>query len=180
LVEEVDAIDRSPLVIARAQSMPQTPANLRFIDGDFLSLAAQPYDFISFVASLHHMQWVDALKKAQSLLQPGGVIGIIGLYRVDGGGLCPPKSAREVRNPSRVLGEDRGEPTRDFVRDVAAFTASQFLRLQRGRAGNDNVPLAAPRLTFDETRRTIHALLPGAVVRRHMLWRYTAIWKKCD
>ncbi len=33
-------------------------------------------------------------------------------------------------------------------------------------------------LTLDEVRRRAAAVLPGARVRRHLLWRYTLTWRK--
>jgi hypothetical protein len=33
-------------------------------------------------------------------------------------------------------------------------------------------------LPLHEIRATLRAALPGVVVRRHLGWRYTAIWRK--
>lgn len=35
-------------------------------------------------------------------------------------------------------------------------------------------------LTLSEVRRVCEDMLPGAAVRRHLLWRYSIVWRKCQ
>ena len=58
------------------------PAN-NFIQGDVMTypFPEASFDFISAVATLHHLPLLLALQRFRSLLKPGGVIAIVGLYR---------------------------------------------------------------------------------------------------
>jgi hypothetical protein len=33
-------------------------------------------------------------------------------------------------------------------------------------------------LTLSEIRKACDEILPGALVRKHLLWRYSVVWKK--
>ncbi len=35
-----------------------------------------------------------------------------------------------------------------------------------------------PEMTWDEVRATARSLLPGVRYRRHLLWRYSLLWRK--
>jgi SAM-dependent methyltransferase len=76
----VDAVDRVPQA-----AFPREQGNLRFIEADFERWEPEPhaYDFVSAIASLHHMALEPAVAKMKRALAPGGVLGIIGLYRRD-------------------------------------------------------------------------------------------------
>jgi SAM-dependent methyltransferase len=151
--DEVVAIDRSAEVIARGRAMSAGVENLRFTEGDFLAHPIGPgsCDFVSFVASLHHMPFGPAVERAKDVLRPGGVLGVIGLWREHG--------------------------TVDFLASAVAFPVSRFYRLMHPPA-NLRQPLAEPTLTLDEIRAQAAVLLPGVRVRRHLLWRYSLIWTK--
>jgi SAM-dependent methyltransferase len=82
VADEVDALDRVDLGVTG-------PPNLRFVPGDFLQIPVGHYDFVSSIASLHHMPFAEAIGRMKDALRPGGVLGIIGLYRDAGlGDFC--------------------------------------------------------------------------------------------
>jgi SAM-dependent methyltransferase len=145
-VIQVDALDRVDLGV-------DGPPNVRFIQADFLRhpIEHEAYDFVCAIASLHHLPLTDAIERMKKALRPGGVLGVIGLFR-------------------------DGSAT-DFLWSAAAFPISRYLRLTRGRAGN-RAPLRDPSMTLPEIRTAVARLLPGAAVERHLLWRYTLIWTK--
>jgi hypothetical protein len=33
-------------------------------------------------------------------------------------------------------------------------------------------------MTLDDIRRQVNTILPGAIVRHHLLWRYSLLWVK--
>ena len=107
------------------------------------------YDFVCALASLHHLPLPGALDRMKFLLRPGGVLGIIGLYREHG--------------------------ITDFACSLAAFPVSLGLRLTHPRV-HEGVPLRAPDLTLREIRTLAGALVPGAVIKRRLLWRYTLFY----
>jgi SAM-dependent methyltransferase len=145
-VREVEALDRVDLGVTG-------PPNLRFILGDFLArpVEVERYDFISAVASLHHLPFEEALERMRRALKPGGRLGIIGLFR-DAGAI-------------------------DFMWSAAAFPVNRALRLRRRRREN-LAPLREPRMTLDQIREGATRLLPGARIKRHLLWRYSLLWTR--
>jgi SAM-dependent methyltransferase len=152
LADHVDAIDRDPTVIERARAASAGIGNLHFTCTDFMSYATDAsvgYDFICALASLHHLPLPGALNRMKSLLRPGGVLGVIGLYREHG--------------------------IADFAASLAAFPVSLCLRLAHPRM-DEGVPLRDPDLTLREIGTLAETLLPGAVIKRRLLWRYTLMY----
>ncbi|HVL67787.1 MAG TPA: class I SAM-dependent methyltransferase [Vicinamibacterales bacterium] len=149
----VDAIDRDPAVLSVARALSTGVANISFAEADILSWAAgDGYDFVSMIAVLHHLPFEAALERAAALLRPGGVLAILGLDR-----------------PRSVL--------HAAVRSVLAVPVSGCYRITRGYAPVE-APTREPELTIGEIRRRAAAVLPGAVIRQHVLWRYSLVWRK--
>ena len=151
LADRVDAIDRDPGVIERARAASAGIGNLRFACADFMTYnhaELGTYDFVCALASLHHVSLPGALARMKALLRPGGVLGVIGLYRSHG--------------------------LVDFASSLAALPVSLCLRLVHPRV-DEGVPLRPPDLTLREIRAHAGALLPGAVVERRLLWRFTLL-----
>jgi len=148
---EVVAIDIDPAAVARAASGPGTHVSFRQGDVLTLDLGDESFDFVAAVALLHHLPLKPALARFRSLLKPGGVLAIIGLYR--------------LRSPT------------DYAVAAAALPASAWLRLQR-RYVVDSAPLREPAQTLREVRTACDAMLPGARFRRHLLFRYSVVWRK--
>ena len=146
----VDALDHDA-VIQQARALSLDSERLRFVHADFMTWTAdEPYDFISMIAVLHHLPFNDALMRARMLLRPGGVLAVLGLHRA-----------------------------RSFVhmgaRGIAGYPVSAFYRLTRptSRVG---APVLDPAMTLSQIRREADALLPGATIQRHVLWRYSLVW----
>jgi SAM-dependent methyltransferase len=150
-VRTVDAIDRAADVVARA--VYPAVDNVRFSVADFMTMPLEEsaYDFVSSLASLHHLPLGAALERMKLLLRPGGVLGVIGLYREHG--------------------------AFDLAASAIAFPVSRWQRRRHGRRC-DAVPLHDPTLTLREIRTEVARVLPGVVFRRHLLWRYTLVWMK--
>jgi SAM-dependent methyltransferase len=149
LAGRVDAIDRDPKVIERARAASAGFSNLHFSCTDFMTYDGGSYDFICALASLHHLPLPGALERMKSLLNPGGVLGVIGLYREHG--------------------------ITDFACSLAAFPVSLWLHLTHPRV-HEGMPLRSPNLTLREIRTLAGALVPGAVIKRRLLWRYTLVY----
>lgn len=115
-----------------------------------------PFDYASFdlitaVAALHHLPLREALAAFRDLLRPGGVLVIIGLYR-----------------PAALS---------DYALAAAAFPVSRIMRGLRG-AAEVGAALKEPAETFEEIRSGCGEFLPGAALRRRLLFRYSLIWHK--
>jgi len=149
----VDAIDADAAVIACARDQSPVPSNVLFILADFLAypIDADAYDFVAALASLHHMPFEPALEKMTGALRPGGVLAVLGIWPV--------------------------ATTRDQIVSGAAVVANRAYQLLRG-PDRVTAPTAPPTMTLDELRVRAAQLLPGARVRRRLLWRYTLRWTK--
>ncbi|RMI33388.1 class I SAM-dependent DNA methyltransferase [Nocardia stercoris] len=153
----VDGIDRSAAMIDLARAEGGT---VRWVHGDVMDsvdLAPDGYDAVTAISSLHHMPLRPALARLGSLVRPGGTLAVIGIPRVTG---------REV--PWEAI-------------SLPANAVMGVLRAAQGRAGkwqDIGMPMLDPTTTTADVRSAARDLLPSAVVRRHLFWRYSLIWHK--
>ncbi|MFJ4466960.1 class I SAM-dependent methyltransferase [Streptomyces sp. NPDC089424] len=146
----VDAVDRDARVVEAARAAGGGP-RYRRADVREEHLPESRYDFVSCVASLHHMPFDTVLTLSKSLA-PGGVLAVLGLY------------------PVRTV--------TDFVWALPALSLLQAHRVAgRGRSGPSvQAPIVwPPPLTYDETRAASARLLPGSTLRRLLWWRYLLV-----
>jgi SAM-dependent methyltransferase len=148
----VDALDQDA-AIQQARSMSPAVEHLRFVHADFMTWTAdEPYDFISMIAVVHHLPFRSALMKASALLRPGGALAVLGLHR-----------ARSFMHMG--------------ARSLVGYPVSAFYRMTRPTS-HVGAPVVDPTMTLPEIRREADALLPGATILRHLLWRYSLTWVK--
>ncbi|MGP9724250.1 class I SAM-dependent methyltransferase [Corynebacterium sp. AOP40-9SA-29] len=164
--DRVDAIDRSPTMIDRAQR--RVPDNVTCNLADVLESPPLPdsYDAIFSISTLHHMNLTDALPVLADALRPGGTLAAIALPKTDLRREWPIELAATVTH--HALG--------------GFFYARKLLGYQNtyptGPA-EDSMPMVlAPPLTTRDVRSTAGALLPGCRVRRLLFWRYLLTWQK--
>ena len=153
-VGSVDALDADASVLREAEKHV-AGKNIRFICGDFLEvdLPAAHYDMITAVASLHHMDAHKALAKMKILLRPGGVLSILGLYR--------------------------GRTLMDGVFATVSVPVDWFYLFRHRRVTSvEPHRTRPPDMTLAQIRTAAKLLLPGVVIRRHLLWRYSLFWQK--
>jgi trans-aconitate methyltransferase len=148
----VDALDQDA-VIQQARALSPGNQRIHFVHSDFMTWTAdEPYDFISMIAVLHHLPFGGALTKAAALLRPDGVLAVLGLHRAS----------------SFVhMG----------VRSLVGYPVSAFYHMTRSTSPV-GAPVLDPAMTLFEIRREAAALLPGATIQRHVLWRYSLTWVK--
>jgi 2-polyprenyl-3-methyl-5-hydroxy-6-metoxy-1,4-benzoquinol methylase len=151
--EHVDALDRDRDALAQAERLSRDLPNVRFVEADFLTWQPDgPYDAVSMIAVLHHLPFRAALMKAAALLRPGGVLLVLGL--------------------------DRSPSLRHYVTTGAvAILMSGWYRVIHYSAPV-GAPIAEPQMTLREIGDECASLLPGVVIRRHALLRYSLIWTK--
>ena len=150
---EVVAIDIDRDAISRARVSGGSEGPITFVQGDVMTypFPRDSFDLIVLIATLHHLQLRPALVRLQELLQPGGILAIVGLYR--GGTLT------------------------DRALAALAFPVSWTFRLFRGYA-DVGAPVQDPRETLSEIRSACDVLLPGAKLRRQLFFRYFLTWRK--
>ena len=161
--QKVVAIDLSPEMIRLANSQSANYQNIEYVLDDVMSypLPAERYDCIVSLATLHHLPLEQALIKMKAALKPDGLLIIQDLVAAKGfversrSGLAyPVSSARRLWKTGRIR-------------------APRQVREAWAEHGKGDVYL-----TLDEVREMCRQFLPGALIRRHLLWRYTVVWSK--
>lgn len=160
--DQVVGIDLSPNMIRVAQAHPAHPPNVRYQVADVLAtdLPTETFDCIVSIATLHHLPLETMLLKMKAALTVGGVLLVLDLFQGDG--------YKDLRNVLAV-------PTSVMLRLIKRH------RLRESRAVRAAWAIHGRHdhyLTLRDTRRTCAAILPGAVVTQHLLWRYSIVWTK--
>ena len=168
--QNVLAVDLSPEMIRIARERSTQYPNLNFELGDVCKrvLPAESFDCIATIATLHHLPLREIVLKMKAALKPGGVLLVLDLFEPE----------RNLLKPEGLL---------DAGLNVLAMGVSGTLRLvHHGR-------LLPPRKVRDawaeHLRHDIYPkmsyvrdlcaeVMPGARVRKHLLWRYSIIWQK--
>ncbi|MDR7309651.1 SAM-dependent methyltransferase [Nocardioides luteus] len=128
------------------------------IDGGPWASATGPFDLVTMVAVLHHLDVAEALTTVRRLLAPGGRFLAVGL--------APPASptdhlwdlASAVTNP--VIGYVKHPwPSTDGAQPPA-------------------FPVTDPTMPLDELRKVVGDVMPGASIRRRLGFRHTIAWTK--
>lgn len=156
----VDAIDPSKEAIAEARALSgrnageQSP-RFHHADATEHELPKAHYDFISCLASIHHMPF-DTVAALRDALAPGGVLVILGCYpektRLDWAWSLAAVPVNAVARPA-VAVKDRLHP---------AVTGRQRVK----------APVRQPIMPLAQIRREAAVLLPGCSIRRLLFWRY--------
>lgn len=161
--EHVLALDLSPEMIRVARARAPHRSNLEFqlADASVWPFPSERFDCIASIATLHHMDPRALLPRLRDALRPGGVLLVLDLVA--------------------------DESLLDLARSALAVGASGALRLAHtGRLRDPKEVREAweehgrgeTYLRISEVREICRKLLPGAEVRRHLLWRYSIVWRK--
>jgi SAM-dependent methyltransferase len=140
--------------IERARARGRGVPGLAFEQAGLLDRVPAPesLDFVSFVASLHHMDQDAALVAAREALRPGGRLVVVGLSR----------------NATR----------RELLVSGACAPLVWFADQRPDRSEPAGMPVREPDLGWAETRALAREVLPGARWRRHLYYRYVLRWAK--
>jgi SAM-dependent methyltransferase len=157
------ALDLSPemIRIARANSAPESNIEFQIADVTTYDLPTEGFDCIASIATLHHLPLREILGKMKAALKPGGVLLILDLFEPRGmvDALLNPLAIL-VSVALRLIHHGRIRPSRE-ARNAWAEHES-----------HDLYP------TMIQVRELCAELLPGARIRKHLLWRYSVIWQK--
>lgn len=159
----VRAIDLSPemIRIARARSEQIPNVDFQVADVMALPLPARHFDCIVSIATLHHLPLAEMLARMKAALKNDGVLLVLDLFAPEG----PMDAIRNtiampVSVGKRFLRTGRLKPPR-AVRKAWA---------DHGRHDSYS--------TLTQVREICTEVLPGAKIRKHLLWRYSIVWKK--
>ncbi|MFE7568218.1 class I SAM-dependent methyltransferase [Streptomyces sp. NPDC057539] len=164
---EVRAVDPSEEAIATARALSEgMPSGTvpRFEHGDVaeLELPKGHYDFISCLASIHHMPF-DTVTALRDALAPGGVLVILGCY--------PEKTRADWAWSLAAV------PVNAVAR--LAFAVTDKMRPASAGSGRDlaKAPVKPPTMPLFQIRQEAAVLLPGFTLRRLLFWRYLLVFR---
>ncbi len=128
--------------------------NVSFIEGDFLSYNfKEKYDAIIFVASIHHLNMKEALKKAKELLNQNGLIIIVGLS-----------------NPSTLF---------DWLLEIGRFIPSGIISKIKHVTDSEDLNLTVsydiPKMSY--IRKVCQKEIPNYKIKYGLHYRYLLTWE---
>lgn len=153
----VEGIDRSGQMIAIARALG--PDTITYRHDDVTTAELGRYDFISCLASLHHVPF-ETVTKLRAALNPGGILAVLGLAK--------PRSVADWATWGVLA-----PPVNLAARIVVA--AADHL-------GGGADPVATPPIkdwdmTMTQVRRESARLLPGSTVRPRLFFRYLLVYR---
>jgi SAM-dependent methyltransferase len=149
VADHVTGIDLDGPALSHAPAAP----TIEIVRGDVMTHPFEPasFDLIAAIAVLHHLPLAPALARFRDLLAPGGVLAVIGLAR-----------------PAELA---------DYAMSAAAYPVNQVLKRVKGEV-EVGAPVSDPKESFDGVRAACKTVLPGAQLRRLLLFRYSLVWQK--
>ncbi|MEU2871960.1 class I SAM-dependent methyltransferase [Streptomyces olivoreticuli] len=164
---EVDAIDPSEEAIAEARALSRQVASdrsPRFQHADVteVELPKAHYDFISCLASIHHMPF-DIVAALCDALAPSGILVILGCYpektRLDWAWSLAAAPVNAIAKLTVAL--------KDKLRPAVAAIGRERVK----------APVRQPTMPLLKIRQEAAILLPGCSIRRLLFWRYLLIFR---
>ncbi|AQT74797.1 MULTISPECIES: class I SAM-dependent methyltransferase [Streptomyces] len=163
----VDAVDADGDVIAAAREEAGAlglPAEIRFEQADITRMTLPPntYDYISCLASIHHVP-LETVERLREALTADGVLVILGCYR-------------ETTLPDHVVSA-LAVPVNAAYR-LAVFAWEQRPAVRRNAPRRlPEAPVAAPRVSLAQIREYASTRLPRSDIRRLLFWRYLLVFR---
>jgi len=161
--EKVLAIDLSPQMIRLARERSKLYPNIEFVRGDVMTyrLPDNQFDCIATLTTLHHLPTEPILRIIRKALKPGGVFVGLDLY--------------QRSNLSDWLFDGVAYPTNLLLRLLKTGKPRPSRKVREAFAEHAKTDTY---LTLPQVEQICADILPGALVRRHLFWRYSIIWKK--
>lgn len=160
-VKEVIAIDIADQMIIEARKRHPSE-NIRYILQDFDNInEKEHFDCIVSIATFHHLSLDTALPKIKRMLNPGGILIVLDLYKRRG-----------------LL---------DLFLDIIAIPLNMLIRIMTGSSKMSREEIDAWKehikidkyMTIKELKRTYYKYFDKSVkVKRLIFWRYFAIYRK--
>jgi len=159
----VVAIDLSSEMIRVARSRSTQFDNLEFQLADAMqwNFPQSHFDFVCSIATLHHLDQRELLKKIRDSLRPNGVLVVLDLV----------KSSSLVERMCDVVGYGVSGGLR-LLHNGRLQPPAEVRKAWEQHGKHDSY------LTVPQVRALADEILPGASVRRRLLWRYSLVYKK--
>jgi SAM-dependent methyltransferase len=151
-VPHVVGLDRDRAVLERAR-MRHRDVAVEWQHGDVFNVRfeAGSFDAVVSVATLHHLNAEEGLARFADLVNPNGVVAIVGLA---------------------------ANSWWDLPYAFVGHSARLVMRAVRGHWEHSAPTVWPPPETYREMKRIARRVLPGVRYRRHLLGRYSLIWVK--
>lgn len=161
--KRVVALDLSAEMIRVARSRSSRFDNLEFQLGDAMTcdFPRSHFDFICSVATFHHLQQRELLMKIKDALRPGGVLVVVDLVQ----------SERLNERVFDIIGLGMSATLR-LIHNGRLQPPPEVRKAWEQHGKHDTYS------TITQIRALADELLPGANVRRHMLWRYSLVYRR--
>ena len=114
----------------------------------------EPFDAIVFVASIHHMNMLNSIKKAKSMLSKNGILIIVGLSK-----------------PSNLM-----DYLIEGMRTIPCMIISKIKKMRSSE--DNNIPVSYNVPYLDDVRRIVSEELPRCEIRMGLYYRYLLKWEK--
>ncbi|WP_336085641.1 class I SAM-dependent methyltransferase [Nocardia sp. SSK8] len=134
----------------QAVAAAPTAPNVHYEKADFRDVD-DTFDVVTAVATLHHVPLAEGMAALRALVAPGGVLAVVGLWKM---------------HPLTDIG---------YLPLLPVIWATD--RRHRAVAGGPEVAIRDPEDTLADIREAAATHLPGAQLRRRLLWRYTLLWQ---
>lgn len=161
----VTAIDLSPNMIEVAKQRSRRFANIEFHVSDVSqwTFPVEQFDAIASIATLHHLPTEPLLPQLKAALKPGGTLAILDLLK--------------------------HETLLDWFSDSIAVPLNWIFQALKHRQIQPSPEAAAAMrahaltdqyLTLSQAQQIYRHSMKGVKVRKHLFWRYSAIWEKSE
>ena len=154
--DSVTGIDPHVLCVLRAKRRISNISNaiITHIGFENFEAAAESFDAVIFVASLHHMDHEFGMQKAKALLISGGELLIVGCVKPCG--------------------------FTDWLIEIMRMAPAKIGSVLHGEkiGGDIGVPTYKPKVCIADIRRLASRELPNSVIRRGLYYRYLLRWVK--
>jgi SAM-dependent methyltransferase len=159
----VVGLDLSVQMIRVARSRSTQFNNVEFQVADAMSwdFPQSHFDFVCSIATLHHLDQRQLLLKIKDALKPRGVLVVLDLVRSNG------LAERMVD----VFGGGVSVSLR-LIHNGRLKPPAEVRKAWEEHGKHDHYS------TIPEMRALANEILPGAEVRRHLLWRYSLVYQK--
>ena len=159
----VVALDLSPNMIKVAKQHSREHTNIDFQVADILKwkLPVQQFDGIISIAAVHHLPLENLLPSLKNALKPGGKLVILDLLE--------------------------HESLHDIISDLIAVPWNWILQILKNRQIKQSPEAKAAMrehlrtdnyLTLSQAQQIYTRSCEGAKIRKHLFWRYSAVWEK--
>ena len=161
--KRVVALDMSSEMIRVARARSTQFANLEFHLADAMTwnFPHSHFDFVSSIATLHHVQQRELLVRMRDALRPGGVLVVLDLVQSDG--------LFERMLDAVGLGVS---PTLRLIHNGRLQPPPEVRKAWEQHGKHDSYS------TVKQMRALAEEILSGATVRRCLLWRYLLVYRK--